>query len=333
MKKAFLFIAILLTVTFIGCSDKDDNKDIEMIKVTATSESFNSLIEGALKNLTQTKDYKGLKSSDKISFTSKNGVKLIIYVSDLLDENNNPVTGDISLKFIEIYDNSNMVVANKPTVGKTYDNKLNGLFSGGEFYIELTQNNKKLKLKYGSYYSLEVSASLTEDEKPEEMIIWIGNINEAGNLVWEQNPPLVDGEIEIGGGVEFAEGTYYSFLSVFGWANIDRFWNYKGEKTKIKVTVPKGYDNKNSVVYFTVKGESNSLAQLDVYKDGYFSEHYGFIPVGIDANIIFVSESNKKWAYAIKTLNTQADQIIEITNEDLKIATEEELIQKIKDLP
>ncbi len=327
MKKLIYITTILLATAFFSCSNEENNDGD--ILVTATQESFNTVRSEALKEITQTKEYKGLQATDIIQFISEKGAKLTIPVGNLKDAKGNTITGgDIILKFIEIYNRGTMVVTNKPTLGRKFDGTLSPLFTGGEFYVEFTQNGEKLSLS--GTYQLNVPTSLTNDKKPNDMIAWIGDIDDNGNLIWNQGN--VEDEI-MAGVVKVGEGEYYAFFSYFGWTNIDRFWDYEGEKTKLKVKVPKGYNSKNSAVYFAVAGEKNGIALLDAFEDGYFTEHYGYIPTGIDAHVIFVSEKDNKYLYTIKSFTSEAEQIIDLSSNKLKIATEQELVKKIKALP
>jgi hypothetical protein len=41
---------------------------------------------------------------------------------------------------------------------------------------------------------------------------------------------------------------------------------------------------------------------MDTYDEatGYFSEHYGLIPIGLEVHLIFVTESEGDWSYSIQ---------------------------------
>jgi hypothetical protein len=69
------------------------------------------------------------------------------------------------------------------------------------------------------------------------------------------------------------------------------------------VGAPEGYDNTNSAIYLSYDGEgTNALAKLDTFTAGLFSEHYGQ-PLGLACHIIFVTEENGQWKYAIRSYN------------------------------
>lgn len=57
-----------------------------------------------------------------VTLTSAKGVKLNIN-GDCLTKNGNPVTGEVNIEYIELFDKGNMLVTNKPTMGLTADGK------------------------------------------------------------------------------------------------------------------------------------------------------------------------------------------------------------------
>ncbi len=288
----------------------------------------------------QTKEYKGLKGTDPLEFTSEKGTKLSVYVGDLIDADGNPVTGDVSLKFIEIYDRSTMAVTHKTTVGRDKNGKLGELFTGGEFYIELTQKGKKLSIQPDATFHLSVPYSLTKDKKPEKMKTWSGTITSKGDLVWERIN-CFRGEVvppDFDGGNMFYKNKYEAeFCEAFGWVNCDRFWDYEGEKTSVKVEVPKGFNGSNSSVYITVKDATKTLTNLQFDKEkGVFTtgenETY-MVTIGLDVHVIFASVKGDEWLYATKSFTVEKDQMIKITAGDLKNGNTDEMIKAIKNLP
>ena len=76
------------------------------------------------------------------------------------------------------------------------------------------------------------------------------------------------------------------------------------------------------------------LAQLDTYdtEDKFFSEHYGFVPIGMTLHVIFVSESNGSVVYAIKQATIVANGTITISSDDLDTTTKNNLISLINAL-
>lgn len=293
---------------------------------TPTQAEFNALHTAALENLKQQFTFDGAEGT--ATFVSEKGVTISLYTS-CLTKNGNPVTGEVTLEYVELFNRGNMLTANRPTMGLMPNGDKGLLISGGEFYINATQDGVQLEMNCGM--QLTVPASLTGGED-NTMTLWFGLIDENGNIVWDENNNE-DPQQEAGVGAE--GGNYYCYFNHFGWTNVDRFYNDPRPKTTIYVDVPEGYDNTNSAVYLAYVGEGSALALLDTYDEetGLFSEHYGLIPIGLECYVIFVSEQDGEWTYAIKAVTIVEDQIITITDAELDSITEAELIAAIDALP
>ncbi|NUO00874.1 MAG: hypothetical protein HUU01_09710 [Saprospiraceae bacterium] len=327
MKKlsfASMALIALMGAGFQSCDKKND----ETTPLTPTAQEFNHIRETALANLKQVFDF---QAEDGIAtFISENGVQLSIN-GNCLTKNGNPVSGPVKVEFVELFDRSNMLTTNKPTTGKLPDGSEALLISGGEFYIQATQDGQPLALTCGMHLQVPTALSGGDDW---EMELFKGVIDDEGNLAWERNKQAEFGIRENQGGAATGNN-YYAIFSSFGWTNVDRFYSDPRPKTTILVAVPEGYDAANSAVYLSYDGEPNALALLDTYdaETGLFSEHYGQIPVGLDCHVIFVSENNGQWSYAIRGVSIVEGGIITFDENDLATTTESGLTQLISDLP
>ena len=75
----------------------------------------------------------------------------------------------------------------------------------------------------------------------------------------------------------------------------------------------------------------NALAKLDTYDSvtGLFSEHYGQIPIGLECHVIFATEDNGQWRYAIKGVTVAANDSYTFTLAETMLGTEAQLIAAI----
>lgn len=329
MKKTYLLAASLMLMLFSSCETTEVVYDPQetLPEFTApTPQEFTALQSQALANITEeftfTNDPAGM-----VQLTSESGVVITFYGS-CLTINGAPVTGEVTLKYVEMFNSGSMVVAGMPTMGVMPDGDLAMLVSGGEFYVNATHNGQQVELACG--FQLQIPGSLTGGAD-NDMTLWNGLVTEEGNVVWEE---VEEGNQEEGG--VFTEGgTYYAFVGNFGWTNVDRFYSDPRPKTTINVDVPDGFDNQNSAVYISYNEEGNALALLDTYDPatGYFSEHYGQIPNGLECHVIFVSENDGEWIYAIKAVTITENGVITFADADLDSVTEAELIALINALP
>ena len=320
------FGTLLMTLTLLtSCETKDDgDNDFNNAVDIATAQEFKNIKDIALANLTQNFSFNA--DDGNITLTSANGVQININ-GNCLTLNGNPVTGQVQLEYVELFEKGNMLTTNKPTMGTLPNGDKTLLISGGEFFIEATQNGSALDTTCG--LQLIIPASLTGGADP-LMSLWEGEIDAEDNLTWDEV------EDATGQGGVFVEGSeYYGLLQGFGWSNVDRFYSDPRPKTLIQVQAPIGYNFTNSAVYLSYDGEDSGLAALDTY-DGtlnLFSEHYGQIPIGLECHVIFVTEDNGIWRYAIKPVTIVANDIVTFTMDDTTTGTEATLTALINGLP
>lgn len=313
---------LVISALIFSCSAKDDND--HNFNDVATASDFSNLKEEALANNTQ--NFQFNTDDESVTLTTDNGVSITIN-TNCLTLNGNPVSGTIDLKYIELFEKGKMLTTNKPTMGALPSGDKAMLISGGEFFLEATQDGQIIETSCD--IQLAVPTDLTNGADT-SMTMWEGTIDAEDNLSWD---PVEDA---VGQGGVFVEGgEYYAFLGQFGWANIDRFYSDPRPKTLIKAQAPVGYNFTNSAIYLSYDGEDNGLASLDTYDgtENLFSEHYGQIPIGLECHVIFATEDDGIWRYAVKPVTIVADDIITFSFSETTLATEAEFINIINALP
>jgi len=323
---SLLFSVFILALLLYSCSNENSG--------TLSSTGFKALKQDALNSITQNFHFNG--AAGNVSFTTVKGVIIQFNTNDLA-LNGNPVTGQIDLKVIEIFDSATMLATGMHTMGLMPDGKHAVMNSGGEFYINATKNGQQLELS--SVISLQIPTNLTDNVGGNtEMTLW--NFTEEDS-VWV---PLPLEQIAIGGagvflnnigGIPGEASSYHAYLNHFGWTNVDCFYSDPRPRTTILASVPNGYNDQNCSVYLHYDGQGNALALLDTYDaaTGLFSEHYGQIPIGLACHIIFVTEDNGKWRYAIKAKTIAAGDIYDFTIAETTVGSKAEMIAAIDALP
>jgi hypothetical protein len=311
MKNLKHTFAILLAMIFVftSCETNDDLDPSPFDPPTA--EVFSALQDDAFNDLKQNALF---NAEDGINFQSDAGVSLSIS-PNCLTLNGTPVTGEVDLEFVEIFDRGNMLTTNATTVGEDANGDKGQLISGGEFNIKVYQNEEELELGEFCGMMLNVPTSITGGEVA-GMGPFAGEIDENDNLVWlPQNTEFWVGQ-------DNTSPTYNAFVENFGWFNCDVFIADPDPKTEIQIAVPEGFNGSNSSVYLARVGETNSLAFI-----------YGEFPIGLEAHIIFLSEEDGEFLYAIQSITVEDGQQVLFTLEDTIIASTEELTQIINALP
>jgi hypothetical protein len=246
-----------------------------------------------------------------------------------LTKNGNPVTGAIDITFIELFDKGNMLITNKPTMGVMPDGKKSLLKSGGEFFIKAAQGG--VDLVSTGVIQLQVPVNLT-GTMDTGMLFWAGDTKDPENLAWVNPRNAAGAGGQKDGNVGFGQTSYNVSFGNFGWTNVDKFYSDPRPRTTILAAVPLGYDNTNCAIYLSYDGEGqNALAKLDTYNPItlQFSEHYGQIPVGLACHVIFATEDNGNWRYAIKAVTVAPGDVYTFTLGETIIGTEAQLVAAI----
>ena len=308
MRKLKILGFFCLAILSLQSCNKDEYEVITKGETIPTASKFQSLFDQQFANITTVKTF---DASGTLNYTSPKGVKLTI-VGSCLRKNGSPVTGAVQVVYAEIFDKGSMLITNKPTMGKS-GGILLPLLSGGEFYIQALQEG--VKLTSTCAISLEVPTSLTGGTDT-AMTSFDGNIDSNGELTWEKSTSV---DLSVS---PKAIPTYNALFQDFGWFNCDRFSTTSGPKTTITTLVPSGYNTLNTAVYLTTKSIPNSLGKS-----------YGQFPVGMDCSIIFITEKDGKFRYAIKPQILTANHEVTFSLSETSLATASELKAIINALP
>lgn len=303
MKKRLTYLALSVLLLATSCTDDiDDNINLE----ATTSEKFYGLFQAEMTNQTQTFVFDS--ESGLVTFVSDNGVYLTIDGS-CLRKNGQPVTGQVNLEFIEIFDRSTMLLTNKLTMGLDNGQK-KLLISGGEFYINATQDNVNLTLT--CEMSLAVPTALTGGTAP-EMAPFIGTVDANGNILWELSPMIESWNGTLNPNSN--EQSYNALLNNFGWFNYDFFMDDNLPMTEITANVPVGYGHGNSIILLATSNIPNSLGSIG-----------GVYPIGLDCHLIFLSEQDGKFLYSIKENQTLVNNhVVNFPLSEMQLVTAAEM--------
>ncbi|WP_298365273.1 hypothetical protein [uncultured Lutibacter sp.] len=254
--------------------------------------------------------------------------------------NGTPVTGNVTVQLIEIYDKASMLLNNRSTLGMRANGDKEALKSAGEFFINAKQGSNELDLL--SAASVE-SRPIDFADLDGGMQIFRGGPDQDCDGIdddcdWvpadeDKNGEQDDAQIRDAQGADGAFATYNYDIGSFGWTNLDRWYSYAGAKTEIFIDVPAEFNQDNCAIYLSYDGEPTALARMDVYNTSLemFTEHYGLIPVGLEVHIIMVAEIDGVLNYAIQGTTIVEDHIEVISS--LSPITQPALESLINGLP
>ncbi len=304
--KTKTLIAITAGLGLMVTACKKDKDPETTTGATPNGAQLTSFFSGNVDNNTQ---HFTVNAATGGMITGVHGTKVYIYSGYLQDGSGNPIVGNVDVELIEVYDRASMVMLNKPTVGILQNGDKSTLISKGEYYLKITQNGNPVNANGGVFVTVPANNISGPNNG---MSLFDGVIDNQGNLAWElvqDSVDIIQDTLQGGGTVS------YSILEgQWGWTNVDRFYNDPRPKTVLKAKLPAGYDNTNCEVYLSYDGEPGALASLDTYtSDGYFSEHYGLIPIGLEVHFIAVAMIDGQLHYAIQDA-TISDGHIEYIN-------------------
>jgi hypothetical protein len=241
-----------------------------------------------------------VSADNPINIVGEGGTELVIGPHQLRTSSGEMVVGDVEIEFIEVFDRAGMLASDMPSQGRLPNGDVAQLISGGEHYVNATQNGEDLELAGSMWMQVTTETTGGTDS---EMTLFRPEA-EGGPWVEEEPNPEAFGI----GRAPGADGkgivdTYWLTSGDFGWTNIDKWYNDPRPKTEIQVEVPEGFGPDNCGIYMAYAGEGSALARFDTWDENTqrFGEHYGLIPIGLDVHVIFVTESDGEWKYAIQS--------------------------------
>ncbi len=302
--KSILMLGFFATLV-VACNPKEAPQDGDHLK---------AMQEELFADLTDTSV---LDAATGGTIIGSQGSQFIFQPNSFQDGNGNLITGNVTIEYAEVYKRSDMVLMNKPTTGQMANGDKTYLLTGGEFYVKVSQNSCNCEVVISTPFEIR-SAPDTDFSNFDTNLIGFRGEMQNDELVWLQ----MEGNTAAGinfvpvGVRDGGNGFYYSiFTSENGWTNLDRFSADPRPKTTLEVTVPQGYDDQNSTIYISIDGDDHGIAPLDTYANGIFSEHYGQLPIGLEAHLIFFTvDDNDVIRYQIKPITVTVGQQEAIDN-------------------
>lgn len=298
---SLLFI-IITSLLFFGCKKKAADTN------PPTAEAFKKLMDDGFNSLLQTATFDA--SNSAYTYTSPKGTKVTID-GTCLRYNGNPVSGQVTLEFLEVYNRKDMLIANVHTIGGPakytgYDVLLE---SGGIYYVCVKQNGVALTTNC----KVQITAGITEANALTNTVGFDGTITPVG-LRWQL-------AAKWNVTADYRKAVYKLPVSGFGWFNCAAFINFGKPLTSIAAYVPTNYANV-SEVYVMPKFFPKALGIA-----------YGSWPIGIECYFIFVTEKDGKYRWIIRE-TTIAENHVEYFNSvsDAQTGSRDEFLYRLSQL-
>ena len=220
-----------------------------------------------------------ITSSTGGNFTTSQGTKVTIPANAFADAGNNPVSGNITIEFKDIYTRSEMVFSDMQT---TFNNRY-PLKSGGEFYINARQGSSQLHPVFPN--AITVTQPFNGWPADSLMRAFINIPNDTAGWV----APVDSSNVYVDNALSDYVFSLYSFsdpIDTGSWCNSDNP-DYFASYTQTSLTL-KGNDS--AAVYgtavFLLFHNLNSM--VHVYNSVYSSFNYAYAPVGLQCTMVAV---------------------------------------------
>jgi hypothetical protein len=194
-------------------------------------------------------------------------------------DNNTPTTGNVRIEVLALRKKGDYIKYLLPTTSNKYL-----LESGGTFYVRLSQNNHELALKPNGYLKLKwVYATPKINMKFFELVA----LRSQDSLyTWM---PGYGGNIAVWDSTSFgvAKRGYEMTSNLIGWLNCSLFIDTLQQGTRLNVTLPPNYTNKNTFVFATFK-DSRTIVRLNA---DFNSRSFYALNVPLNSSITLLSIS------------------------------------------
>ncbi|MEN8928953.1 MAG: hypothetical protein ABF242_05865 [Flavobacteriales bacterium] len=237
--------------------------------------------------------------------TGNSGTSLQFYPNSFETQSGASVSGMVDIELIEIFDKSDMILADVLTLGRSSSGQIDPLISGGEFYVNATQNGSALKLKTGVSYAVNVPAP--NGVNPNMGIFYGDESNDT--LIWDEaDSARIQGNGQTTGG----GGSYYCFFDSLQWINCDYFYNDPNPKTNVRAIIPAGLSNLTCKVFISFNG-LNSVTGFYGFSGGYLNTYSPYkIPVTQGINLIAIASIGGVPHYSITPATVTNNIIVTI---------------------
>lgn len=282
--KNLIFAIVAAGITLVSCKKEPVDSNDTVPAESKVSERF----ENYLKD--QEQSFSANANSSTV-ITGQQGTKIYLSGSNFADWNGNPLSGNVDVKLVEIYKKSSMILAKKVTLASD-NGQLKPLVSGGEFFLEFTQNGQKVNVVNPVYVTTKAGDSYNLS-----MGYFNGEVDDDGDVTWLSDTTTVSVSTDSLSNYFYV----FPFDNSINWVNCDYFFDDPNPQTSVIVDVPDKCTSTNTSV-FIVFADENAVAQLYDYSNGtYTTGSYYTLPTGLDVFFVVVMDDGGQLKYAVQS--------------------------------
>lgn len=315
MKKIIYTIALISPLLFCSCEQEEGRTDDN------TQETFSNWDD-----FINSKEVKSVEATfsneDGLVLSTEKGSKITIPANSIVFENGNLVTGEIDLKFIEVFSTADMIFSGVFPIGAG-ENVLN---SGGEFFVGLEQAGVKLKVEDGVTITVEIPV---QAEDPNMALFFAGDEEEMDSVNWGDPIDSVQwGQNNNSFSFNSGDGTYVCNIDSIGWGNIDAFnWSITYFDITFNCTGVTGINNSNTSAYAVFKNQNTvwPTGLGSISNNSILEYHLADVPM----NLLVISVIDQQLYYGLLDLTPVDGTEYEIAMKKVTSAALDEIISSL----
>lgn len=252
--------------------------------------------------------------------TGSQGTKITVYANSF-GNNGVPATGNIDVELVEAYDKATMLMLGMTTMGRDLFGTPSPLVSGGEFFLEVSQNGQPLEL-VGTGPQLQTAAFpdadfvqtmepfLLDTDTPSDSSTWVPV--DSNNIMNNCQDSVM---------ISLGQSSYcFQVGDNAQWINCDYFYSWNVPLTNVQVTMPNNYDFTNTRVFLSFDN-LNMLTNLNANFSGpsntFDLGQFYHAPIGEPVHLVIISEQNGSLEYAIQSMTLTSGHSVTINQTDM----------------
>jgi hypothetical protein len=299
--KRLLNLASLATLALVATMSSCKKDTVET--PAPTPGGYNSLAEFYSANRPAMMTYT-VSGTSGGSFTTPQGTTVTIPPNAFVTQSNVPVTGSVTIEFLDVYKKSDMLFCDRPTT-MYWGTPIK---SAGEFFIKASADGDALLVAAGQ--QIDVEQPLQAGELIDTgMVALIGVPDSAGGAAWAPDPNM---------SLVWNQSGYIFSLYQFGqpadsgsWCNSDNQWFFSAyPQTSLTLHAnddPAEYTTDVFLIFNTI----NSM--IHVYQTNVNDYQYWYAPVGLSCTVVAIGAKDGKLYSSFTPVTISVNQTVNIT--------------------
>lgn len=255
-----------------------------------------------------------VQAGTQSSIVGQKGTRVVFPAHAFVTQSGAPVSGTVNIEFKEIYEVWEMVLNNKFTqVGRL------PIESGGEFFLQATQNGQQLKVAPG----VSLTAVLpTRNPLPGMQVFTGSRFDSAGQSIFSWALASTPGNTVILGPDTLGVRDYIMQFNQLDWINCDRFLDEPVQEITARIVNP--LDGEKPIVLLHLTGRKSIMWVWNA-GDGLYKN---LAPEGAATFIAFVNRNGQFYA-TFQPVQLERNKEYSLT---MMSMAEEEFQQRLRDL-